>query len=69
MPKITLAVRRTAEISQELDVPDDVLAKLRNGDNPYYDGMLKRLEAGEGETAFDYAVLDEDGENYLVPWS
>lgn len=69
MQKITIAVRRTVEVSQTIEVSDAVLAKLMNGDNPFYDEMQKKLDSGEGETALDYAVLDEDGENYIVPWS
>lgn len=65
---ITLAVRKTAETSQTFEVTEDQLARLMNGDNPFYEEMEKKLEK-DGEVRWDYAVLDADGEKYLVPWS
>lgn len=66
--KITLAVHKTIEVSQVMEVDEATLARLKNGDNPFYDELLAQADE-KGEVQHDYAVLDEDGENYIVPWS
>lgn len=66
--RITLAVRKTTEVSQVIEVDHETLVRLENGDNPFYDKMLAMMDT-KGETQHDYAVLDENGEDYIVPWS
>lgn len=54
-------------ISQIIDVTEEQLQKLRNGENPFEEVLYKdAIENGYEET--DYSVNDMEGRE-IIPWS
>jgi hypothetical protein len=65
MAKIEITFEKTQRISKEIEVTEDQLQSLINGENPFFDEL--ESEVGEGDTEYDYTVHDEN-ESCLVDW-
>lgn len=64
--KVEITVEKVMRVTKVVDVTDEELALLKNGDNPFADEMEAELDNGVSE--YDFAVTDMDGRD-IVPWN
>ena len=53
-------------VAMEFDATEEQIEMLERGENPFWDEMEKELEHGNVE--YDYAVVDVDTDEEIVPW-
>jgi len=66
--RVEITLEQTKRVCMEFDVTEEQLEMLQNGENPFADEMIDRLDWNDCNLEYDYAVNDMDG-NTLVDWS
>lgn len=61
---VEITMEKTMRVSMMVEVTNEQLEQLKNGDNPFYNDA----DFESGNIEYDYAVCDEDGEE-IVDWS
>ena len=67
MRKIEITMEKTMRVAMEFDATEEQIEMLERGENPFWDEMEKELEHGNIE--YDYAVVDVDTDEEIVPWN
>lgn len=65
---IEITMEKTQRVAMTFDATEEQLELLKTGENPFWDVMKKEIDAGAGDTEYDYAVCDECGK-MLLDWS
>lgn len=63
---VEITVEKVLRASKEIEVTEDQLEKLKNGDNPFKEEMEKEILNGCFDE--DFTVCDINGD-VIVPWS
>ena len=66
MRQIEITMEKTMRVAMEFDATEEQIEMLERGENPFWDEMEKELEHGNVE--YDYAVVDVDTDEEIVPW-
>ena len=67
MRKIEITMEKTMRVAMEFDATEEQLEMLERGENPFCNEMEKEL--GHGNVEYDYAVVDVDTDEEIVPWN
>lgn len=63
---VEITLEKVLRVSKEVEVTEDQLEKLKNGDNPFKEEMEKEILDNSFDE--DFAVCDINGD-VIVPWS
>lgn len=65
--RVAITMEKTRRVATTFNVTKEQLDLLERGENPFQDEMEEDIEAGFGNTEYNFAACDEDG-NTLVDW-
>ena len=66
MTRVEITMEKILRVAMEFDATEEQIEMLECGENPFYDIMERRLDHGDVE--YDYAVVDVDTDEEIVPW-
>ena len=69
MRKIEITMEKTMRVAMEFDATEEQIEMLECGENHFLDEMEKELEQEHGYVEYDYAVVDVDTDEEIVPWN
>ena len=61
-------MEKILRVAMEFDATEEQIKMLECGENPFLDEMEKELEQEHGYVEYDYAVVDVDTDEEIVPW-
>lgn len=64
--KVEITMEKVLRVSKEVDVTENQLEQLKNGENPFKEEMEEEILDGYFDE--DFAVCDLNGD-VIVPWS
>ena len=65
---VEVTMEKTFRVAINVDVTNEQLKMLKNGDNPFFDRLEEDIKNGSAHYETDYAVNDTQGRN-IVDWS
>ena len=69
MTRVEITMEKILRVAMEFDATEEQIEMLECGENPFLDEMEKELEQDHGDVEYDYAVVDVDTDEEIVPWN
>ena len=67
MTRVEITMEKILRVAMEFDATEEQIEMVECGENPFLDEMEKEL--GQGNVEYDYAVVDVDTDEEIVPWN
>ena len=69
MTRVEITMEKILRVAMEFDATEEQIEMLECGENPFLFYLEKELEQEHGYVEYDYAVVDVDTDEEIVPWN